>query len=681
VRSANIIIGTYERIALVCANLQCAVIPRSARFTRTLADAAQLVVVDEAHLIYTSRGVSLQAIIGITCRSGIHGLFLSGTAPPCLLETLATSYTSVHAVDAVAGQNQLRVDMVLASEAEVFEACVYSGLSRFLDGTRPCGWLHFEGTTETVFRTFQRYTKLTMEILSAWTSDDMHPLYRHAQARMALVQAAQIAPRSQWFQVASPYYRETPMGIEHVTRQHLQTFVAMSMGIGYHWRQLGVEYEAAVLSGMAKGDLWLCVCTSTLSAGVNVEGVRNVAIGFVPAHQDEEEQMRGRAARSCDGVSVCRARPVRPASRSFATPPFRAVFCWEVCQMAYSTVLSAVENDGRVLLTNDEWISRARSIPIQSKEVRETEARHVIRDLTESMGVARHDGEARLVLTLSPGTLRIYAKCPSFISDSWSFLSAITRTLQKHVTSETCLIPVYLYFLSRRDELPSIANIRFSTAFTFEELDFLGDWVRAAYPVNAPAFIRGLLAASTDRRTMPSYGAPLTEKAIRKMAILTLAVSLCLFGAEIDWRRFVPRETLAAIIPEIPPFADIAIECAQRLPGENRPLVAVLGDNQGIIRSAADMLSLDEGHVPEHIGRANCPLVAWATRPSAGPQESQESALIKLAKMSEAQAAALRARKDGPFGISREQWMLMTQRGQPGPLPVALTVPRSPDST
>jgi hypothetical protein len=333
---------------------------------------------------------------------------------------------------------------------------------------------------------------------------------------------------------------------------------AFHLGIAYNWRDLGDAYCTTSLEAFRDGNVVIIVSTSTLSTGVNIDGVRNVAIMSRDFDKNDIAQMIGRCGRRKPGFALlCGFDPPTLEEVVHSIPPPNLTvredsMIWALFRMAQSTQLSQTLNDSRFCWEKTQWVEFMNRIPFPT-------CTHTVGEIYNDLlgnliehGLCFVDTNGKVIIRVSQETTKVCETDSEMGGILISLVSKINDSQYEYC--ETPLVPwapLLVYWISRRSSLPMMTSQRRGTSNSLLAWDrCICESLRG---ITLPCERKMIYLKIQDyfkvgTRVLPVI--PLRAWDVERLADLTLMSSLAIFGVETTWNIRVPREEIVVCLEE-----------------------------------------------------------------------------------------------------------------------------------
>jgi hypothetical protein len=555
-RRSSIVVCTYEIARLLLADANAPLYPDSQRLHRTWGQAWQAVIVDEVHNLMGERGPVISCILALAVHHESPILMMTGTPHATMCSSLQKYFSNQMRIVRSGAEDMCQQAVVRVPDGKTFSSALVGlfVLNVIAPNGGRDGTVVFARKITDVYKHFRDICSDIKEYLEHLPPDT--PPDRRAKLDDArrLFLPTQVEPGPDYDVTWSGVAPDNRLPAEHLASERKMARDMLRLGIGYYWRDIGPRYSRLIFMALARGRMRILVTTSKLAAGVNLPGIRHVAIFNAGPNLAELAQMIGRCGRRTIGWAflLCMDPPTPEQITESITPPSptvaRELTFWWILKKAYAARLTIPQNIGRWEWSVDAWKTFLRRIPMPCirQEDAATQIDQALQFLMGTLGVCNENVRHELVVFASPETLRISEGNAEVIGIALHVVEVAARLGILPASRGVPWLIALGYWATKEDRLPTITwgkrkrdlstmvDAPYKTPSMFNLLGEIGE--------QAGAILRAVSSTGTLFHGAQPW-------VITNLICLTQLTAFALTGLDVGYSSFVPRSTLSQVIP------------------------------------------------------------------------------------------------------------------------------------
>jgi hypothetical protein len=569
IRRASIIVGTYEYVRNLLADADAPIYLNAPRMHRTWADAIGLIVIDEAHMVMSGRGIVVTSIIALANHHHRPLLMMTGTTHSAMTTALKAFYQG--AIDLYTNppdQSCQQISMEIRDE-KVFQALIVATfMLGVVNGKGDQGMLVFCKSIKETWKFFAAVFKAVKKALQHPSKLILGPGVRRLEPLRALMSVEPAQADADFDVTWSTVLHHEKDQASSLAAERIMAKSALALGMAYVWRDVGDNYYSRVQSALTRGQIRLLFSTSKLAAGVNIPGIRHVAVQSHLGDAAELAQMIGRCGRNGYGFAYLLGRPAPTAAQvetSMKAPDLSQLSVlvdWWFLKKAWGPALPEARNVGRWRWTYARWSTFFLGLPLPCfapDDIKQTVAAAMTFMCSTSQICVITEGE-EVHTYATVGALRV-AECDASSVGIALHIAARADARKKIVPCAALpWLACLTYWAVQLHSLPaltwagrdkSIIKVVPKPARTRAMADLLLDVESACTVIlNSASAFGSPFAAETDS----------AKSTIVTLAVITALVAL---GVEVPFRELVPRRSVIPSLSELEPVAELVKQCCQ----------------------------------------------------------------------------------------------------------------------
>jgi hypothetical protein len=379
----------------------------------------------------------------------------------------------------------------------------------------------------------------------------------------------------------------------------------------------------------------MIITTSTLTTGVNVPSVRDVAIP-APYSGLELSQAIGRCGRGklfepgfafVLGTVIPKHDDVIKSITAAPEHAHKQIISWCILRLSKCNSLPPHKNEGRFSWASDDWAAFFDGVPFMTESIQwRAVFGEQVAMLRDELRLISVDPRGYITTQGSPTLLSV---CEAD-SDFPLVLRDITTCLRSDLvgwTQTSPIVPLFqclAYWLSRRDSLPKLTLRK----RTLEDHRPTSDARRESIYILLPLYLHTrmdfptpleafhLLTGLMNRATFISRLLPCHETWRRqRIALLATAQAYACVGTMVEWWNHVARTDLATVIVEASRYGDALSEVATQVLQADNKWVGLLQSSSAMLDYARDIAidirSTNKRNISEFTSSAPHPLALF----------------------------------------------------------------------
>jgi hypothetical protein len=570
IRRAAVVVATYEVARLMLADADAPIYPGSERLTRTWRAAWRAIVIDEAHSIMGDRGTVVSSVVALAKHYAIPLMMLTGTPHAQMVESLRAYFD--RRLELIVSPPAARCQQVpiYVPDLNAFRAVLVNlYLTNVMPGELNAnGCLVFARTIADVYLCFRNLVAdLTAKVTAELARESVIPAGQLQILSRALV-VDQTEPGADFDVSWSGSARDNRPPTEQVMSERKLARDMMQLGIAYYWRDIGPRYSRLIFLRLAQGRMRMLFSTSKLAAGVNIPGVRHVAVYNAPTSAAELAQMIGRAGRWCMGfvfllgmTPPTEAHIVSTMPRPSASAPRELVFWW-MLKKAYAPYLDQQRNLARWRWPLATWAAFLKAIPSPrlAPEKYAAECDAALDFLMETLKIVVVGDDGNVGLVVSENVLDVAEGNAEVIAAGIHVLELACPDDAPATNQGIPWVPALVYWASRIRSLPTLTWGNRRHDFAEALANAAGTNIMKETLGQLGQVMTGVLGGKS------SLGRPFEQSdpwVLSNVVALTQITAFCLAGVLLDFTSYVARVSLASILPDLAKMSALLTECAQ----------------------------------------------------------------------------------------------------------------------